>query len=132
MPADPPATALAPRHAVPADVGDRAHRTARRWAVAVLAVGTLVLAAYLAFVMLAAAMVVALLGGVLDLGPSRLDPVGVATDVAPGLLVGWCLGLAAEAALAGRTSLGPRATGLVAGLLGTMAGVGVLALAGVL
>lgn len=128
-PAPTPATVPAPRHAV----SDRsAHRTARAWAVGVLLAATLALAAYMTLVMLAVALVVSLFGGLLDLGPTRLDPAGLAADAAPGLLVGWCVGLAAVAALVGRTSLGPRSTGLLAGLLGTAAGAGVLALAGVL
>ncbi|PKW26765.1 hypothetical protein [Phycicoccus duodecadis] len=129
MPAETSATTLAPRHADPDEL---AHRTARRWAVGVLLAGTLALAAYLSLVMLAVALVVALFGSVLDLGSGRLDAGGLALDAAPGLLVAWCLGLAAVAALAGRTALGPRAVGLAGGLLGTAAGAGMLALAGVL
>ncbi|KRE60170.1 hypothetical protein [Nostocoides sp. Soil756] len=128
MPAE-TTTALAEHHAEPDLLG---HRRARRWAVGVLLVGTLALAAYLALVMLAVALVVALFGSVLDLGSGRLDAGGLALDAAPGLLVGWCVGLAAVAALTGRTALGPRATGLLAGLVGTAAGAGVLSLAGVL
>lgn len=128
MPAE-TTTALAEHHAEPDPL---AHRTARRWAVGTLLVATLALAAYLALVMLAAALVVALFGSVLDPGSGRLDAGGLALDAAPGLLVGWCLGLAAAAALTGRTSLGPRTTGLLAGLVGTAAGAGVLSLAGVL
>ena len=56
----------------------------------------------------------------------------VAADVAPGLLVGWCIGLAATAVLARGEAMGPRAAGLVAGVVGAAAGAAVLALTGIL
>jgi hypothetical protein len=129
MPAPTPTTSTIPRHAAPDEL---LHRTARRWAVGVLLVATLALVAYLALVTVAAALAVVLLGAVLDLDATRLDLAGVAVDAAPALLVGWCLGLAAAAGLAGRTSLGPRVTGLLAGGLGAAAGAGVLSLSGLL
>ena len=64
--------------------------------------------------------------------PVSFDLLAVAPDVAPVLLVGWCTGLAASAALARGETLGARTAGITAGALGTVAGAAVLALTGVL
>ena len=72
------------------------------------------------------------MGGLTDNAVS-FDVLSVATDVAPVLLVGWCTGLAASAALSARgEALGVRAAGITAGALGAVAGAAVLALTGLL
>ncbi|WP_299444398.1 hypothetical protein [uncultured Phycicoccus sp.] len=118
-----------PRHA--ADLPYRYAR-ARRWAVGVLLAGTLAAFAYLAAV-LAAVWLVASAYDALTAGSlARLDVVAAAADLAPGLLVGWCTGLAMVSVLARGEGIGPRTAGVAAGSVGVLAGVVVLRLTGVL
>ena len=90
-------------------------RRAQGWAVGVLAVATTCLLGYVVLLLAA----VSLAGTALQaVGRRDLPPVdlsSVAADVLPGLLVGWCLGLAATTVLARGEALSPRAAGLVSG-----------------
>lgn len=61
----------------------------------------------------------------------QVDLVGAVADLLPGLLVGWCTGLAAVSVLARGEALGPRAAGMAAGGLGIVAGAVVLRATGV-
>lgn len=110
---------------------DRA-RTARRWAVGVLAVATLVLVAYLALVLVA----VWLVGAAIDVLSSQdvgsLDVAALFVAAVPGLLVGWCVGLGATWVLARGEASGARAAGLTSGALGVLVGTAVLAATGVI
>lgn len=123
------ASVPAPRHAAPDDV---VFRTARRWAVGVLAVATVGLAAYLALLSVGVWMVAFALGAVTGRPTAGVDVLAVVADALPALLAGWCIGLATVAALGRARSLGPRTSGLAAGALGTAAGAAVLGLAGLL
>lgn len=105
---------------------------ARRWTVGVLVAGTLAAAAYLAAVLAAVWLIASAYGAITAGGSARLDVAAAAADLAPGLLVGWCTGLAAVSVLARGEALGPRAAGVTAGGLGVLAGALVLRLTGVL
>lgn len=105
---------------------------ARRWAVGVLVAGTLAAAAYLAAVLAAAWLIASAYGAVTASRSPRLDVVAAAADFAPGLLVGWCTGLAAVAVLARGETLGHRAAGVTAGGVGVLAGALVLRVTGAL
>lgn len=107
-------------------------RTTRRWTVGVLAAATSALAAYLVLVVAAVWVVVSTVDAVAARDTPPLDLVAVLADVAPGLLVGWCTGLAASAALAGGEALGARVAGVAAGAVGMTAGAAVLAVTGIL
>jgi len=105
-------------------------RSASAWANVVLAVGTV--AALLHTVVL-----VAVAWGfawaydvVTGQEPGSVDVLGAAVDLAPALLVGWCLGRAAAAALEQGEALPPAGAGVAAGALGVVAGAAVLALTG--
>ncbi len=112
-----------PRHA---DLGDSRYRRARRWTVGVLVAATLALAVWVALLLLGAWLV----GSAYDLltGKSSggVDLAVVAADVLPGLLVGWCAGLASLAVIVRGEALGPRACGLASGALGTAVGAALL------
>jgi len=110
---------------------DGAASTTRRWAVGVLAVATVVLAAYVA-ALVVGVWLVAFAWSAMTSQDAVLDVGGLVRDVAPALLVGWCTGLALSAWLTGEEALGPRASGIVAGVLGSSAGAAVLALTGLL
>ena len=99
----------------------------RRWTVGVLAVSTTALLAYVAFLALVMWMVASALSGPFGWGAVTVDWGDVARDVAPVLLVAWCTGMAAGAVAVGSESLGARSAGLVAGSVGTAAGVVVVA-----
>ena len=105
--------------------------TTQRWTVGVLALATVLLGAHLALLVTASWFLASAWGGLTHTTVS-FDLLSVATDVAPVLLVGWCTGLAASAALARGEALGARAAGLTAGALGGVAGAAVLALTGLL
>lgn len=119
-----PSTPPAARHAATDTVA-----TTRRWAVAVLVLATVGLAAWVAL-LVAGAWLGAAAWSVLTGQPVSLDLVAVVRDVAPALLVGWCLGLAASAVLSRGEALDPRLAGVAAGALGTASGAAVLALTG--
>ncbi len=59
-----------------------------------------------------------------------VDALAIVTQVAPAVLVGWCAGLATSEVVARGEALGARVAGLVAGAVGIVAGVAVLALGG--
>ncbi|MFW5471196.1 hypothetical protein ACOCJ4_14250 [Knoellia sp. CPCC 206435] len=121
----------APRPVDGRPVGARV-RTARWWAVGVLTAATVALAAYLALVLLATWLMVSAVDAVTDLGTRPLDVTSLLLDVAPGLLLGWCVGLILAGVLARGQALGARAAGCVAGTLGSFAGGAVLAATGIL
>lgn len=105
--------------------------TARRWAVGVLGLASAALAGWLALLVVAASMV----GWALEVVrpgsvPGGLNPTGLLADALPGLLVGWCSGLAATATLARGDALGPRTHGVLGAGLGVLAGALVLRLTG--
>ncbi|GAA4414055.1 hypothetical protein GCM10023168_37360 [Fodinibacter luteus] len=104
-------------------------RTAQRWTAGTLVLATVVLLGYLAAVVGAAWLVGSAVEVVAGRELGDLDVIAVAADVAPVLLVGWCTGLATCAALCRGEALGPRASGLVAGAVGALAGAAVLSLA---
>ncbi len=103
--------------------------TTQRWTVGVLALSTVLLGAYLALLVTATWFFASVWGGLTRTTVS-FDLLPLVADVAPVLLVGWCTGLAASAALTRGEALGARAAGITAGALGTAAGAAVLALAG--
>lgn len=107
-------------------------RTASVWATVVLAAATVALLAYVMLLVAASWLVVSAVSVVVPVGPAQLDPVRVAADVAPGLLVGWCTGGATAAALERGESMPPAVGGLAAGTLGVTAGAVVLAFTGIL
>ncbi len=118
-----------PRHA--ADL-DRRYARARRWAVGVLVAGSLAAVAYLAAVLAAVWLVASAFDVVTARNSGGIDLVAAAADLVPGLLVGWCTGLAAVTVLARREEMGSRMAGATAGGLGVLAGALVLRLTGVL
>jgi hypothetical protein len=129
-----PATGTPSASAAPADqrarhAGTDAAVTTRRWAVGTLAVASTVLALYVA-ALVVGVWLIAAAWGVMTSTQAVLDIGGLARDVAPALLVGWCTGLAASAVLARGEALGPRLAGVAAGALGTASGAAVLALTG--
>jgi len=101
--------------------------TTQRWTIGVLALSTVLLCAYLVLLVTATWLFASAWSG-LTHHPVSFDLLSVARDVAPVLLVGWCTGLAASAALARGEALGARAAGITAGVLGTVTGAAVLAL----
>jgi hypothetical protein len=107
-------------------------RTTRLWAVGVLVLGTLALAAYLALVLMTVWFVGSAIDAVStrDLGP--LDVSGYLVRAVPGLIVGWCTGLATSWLLSRGEALSARAAGLAAGAAGLLVGAVILALTGVL
>ena len=107
-------------------------RTTQRWAVSVLALATVVLLAWAVALVAASWLAVTAVAAVTSAGPVSFDLRSVAAGVAPVLLVGWCTGLACAAVLAGGEALGARAAGIVAGAVGSTAGVAVMALTGLL
>ena len=107
-------------------------RTARRWAVGVLALATVALGAYLSLAVVAAWLVVSAVQAVADLETAPFDPTSLLVDVAPGLLTGWCVGLVLAGVLGRGPALGARWAGCAAGALGSLAGGAVLAATGVL
>ena len=119
-----PAARPAARHA-----GSDPATTTRRWAVGVLAAATTVLAAYVV-ALVAGIWLVAVAWSAVTSTEAVLDVGGIIRDMAPALLVGWCLGLAASAVLARGETLPPRLAGVTAGALGTASGAAVLALTG--
>ncbi|MFC7491020.1 MULTISPECIES: hypothetical protein [unclassified Knoellia] len=106
--------------------------SARWWAVGVLSAATLVLAGYLTLVIVAAWLLVSAVDAVRDVETAALDLTSLLLDVAPGVLVGWGVGLAAAALLGRGESMQPRGAGVAAGSLGALVGVAVLAVTGVL
>ena len=103
-------------------------RTTQRWTVASLVLATVVLLAYVALLVTTAWLFVSAWDAVAGRETAPIDVLGVATDLAPVLLVGWCTGFATSAVLARGEALGPRTAGLVAGSTGAAAGTVVLAL----
>ncbi len=110
----------------PVDDSVRRSRTALRWAAGVLGCATVALVGYLSVLI----AFVWMMGAAVDiLRPSErteLDLASFATDVLPGLTLAWCSGLAATAVLSRAEALGPRAAGILSGLLGVGAGALVL------
>lgn len=111
-----------------ASLTDRVETT-QRWAIGVLAVATVLLGVYLALLVTATWLFASVWGG-LTRDPVSVDLLSVVADVAPGLLVGWCTGLATSAVLGRGDALGARAAGIAAGALGATLGAAVLALTG--
>ena len=107
-------------------------RTTQRWAVSVLALATVALLVWAAVLVAASWLAVTAVAAVTSAGPVSFDLRSVTAGVAPVLLVGWCTGLACAAVLAGGEALGARAAGVVAGAVGSTAGVAVMALTGLL
>ena len=107
-------------------------RRAQGWAVGVLAVATTALLGYVVALAAVASLVGIALDAVRHRGSPSVDLSLVAADVLPGLLVGWCIGLATTTVLARGESMSPRAAGLVSGVVGATAGAAVLALNGIL
>ncbi|KGN41505.1 hypothetical protein [Knoellia aerolata] len=107
-------------------------RSTRRWAVGVLSVATVLLTAWLTLVIVAAWLVGSAIEVVRDRDVGALDLTALLVEVAPGLLVGWGVGLAAAALLGRGEALGPRGAGVAAGSLGVLAGAAVLAATGAL
>ena len=107
-------------------------RTTQRWTVASLVLATVVLLAYVAVLVTTAWLFVSAWDAVTARETVSMDLLGVAQDLAPVLLVGWCTGFATSAALARGEALGPRTAGLVAGSTGAAAGAVVLALTNLL
>ncbi len=105
--------------------------TTRRWTIAVLALATLLLAGYLVLLVSTTWLLAATWSG-LTRDAVSVDLVPIARDVLPVLLVGWCTGLAASAALGRDGSLGARTAGILAGVVGAVAAAVVLALTGLL
>lgn len=97
------------------------------WAVAVLLVGTFALAGYLVLAVAAAALAVSFAAaiGLVDRAPP-LDVLRLVADVAPGVLVGWGVGLVTARALSGGAALGHRLAGVASGVLGCVVGAVVL------
>ena len=124
----------APRHAADRDLDGDAERvrTTQRWAVGVLTLSTVVLLAYVALSVAATWLAASVVTVVTARPAGPLDLTAVASAMAPGLLVGWCTGLATRAAVSRGEALGPRASGMASGLVGTVAGAAVLALGGLL
>lgn len=108
------------------------HRQCTPWAVAVLLVGTFALAGYLVLVVAAAALAASFAAalGLLDRVPP-LDVPRLLADVAPGVLVGWGVGLVTARALSGGAALGHRLAGVASGVLGCVVGAAVLRATGV-
>ena len=106
-------------------------RSATRWAVAVLALATSALLVWAALVVAATALFAFAYDVVTGREPGAVDLLGVARSLAPGLLAGWCCGMAAVAVLGPGEALTPRIAGVLAGVLGVLAGVVVMRLGGV-
>jgi hypothetical protein len=123
----PPDPAGAPR-----DAGLERVRSARRWAVGVLVVATLVLAAYLALVLVAVWFVGSAMEALSSRDLGSLDVAASLLKAVPGLLAGWAAGLSASMVLARGEALDARAAGLCSGVLGALVGAVVLALTGVI
>jgi hypothetical protein len=115
----------------PPDDPVRRVRTAQRWAVGVLLGATVALVGYLALLIAFAWLLVSAYGAVGSGHQAALDLSSAAADVLPGLLVAWCSGLAATTMLARGEALGPRAAGILSGLLGVVAGSLVLLATGI-
>ena len=107
-------------------------RRAQGWTVGVLAVATTALLGYVVALAAVASLVGTALDAVRHRGSPSVDLSLVAADVLPGLLVGWCIGLATTTVLARGEALSPRVAGLVSGVVGATAGAAVLALTGIL
>jgi hypothetical protein len=107
---------------------DERARTTRRWAVAVLSLATVALLGYVVFLVAVVWVLASAWNDVFSIGGLSLDLLAVVRSVAPVLLVGWCTGLAACAALSRGEAMRPRTAGLAAGAVGTAAGAAVLAL----
>lgn len=106
--------------------------TTQRWAIGVLALSSGLLLAY-ATLLVAPAWLFAVGWNVVTAGhAASVDALAVGADLAPALLVGWCTGLAASAALTRGPALGARTAGVAAGAVGTAAGAALLALTGLL
>jgi len=123
------ATMRAPRAGSPV-LGYRGSVT--RWATGVLAAATAALLLYLGALVLMGWLAVAAFAVLRPSASLSLDVPGMFADVAPALLVGWCVGRAAAAVLEPGESMPPAAAGVVAGLLGAGAGAVVLSLTGLL
>lgn len=107
-------------------------RRAQVWAAGVLGLATLVLLAYLVALVALASVVGFALDAVRGTDTLSVDLSLVAVDVLPGLLVGWCVGLATTTLLARGEAMGPRAAGLLSGTIGAVAGATVLTVTGIL
>ena len=107
-------------------------RTARRWALGVLVVGTVVLAGYLVLVLVGVWLVGVTVEAVTARDVGSLDVAGLLLAALPGLVLGWGVGLGATAVLARSEVLGARLSGLAAGAVGVLTGAAVLAVTGVL
>lgn len=115
-----------------ADSAIDAVRSTRRWAVGVLVLGTLALAAYLAMVLAVGWVLLSAVDTVTGRETTDIDLARVLTDVTPGVGLGWCVGLGAAALLGRGSALGARVAGLAAGTLGAAAGAAVLAVTGII
>ena len=103
---------------------------ARRWAVAVLSLGTAGLAAWAATTMLGAWIVLAGVRTVTGSTLAEVDPTGLVSSFLPVLLAGWCVGLAAAAALSRGRAVPAEVVGASAGGVGVLAGMLVLVVTG--
>ncbi|HYN67224.1 MAG TPA: hypothetical protein VES93_10075 [Ornithinibacter sp.] len=101
--------------------------TTQRWTIGVLALATLLLTGYLLLLVSTTWLLAATWSG-LTRDAVSLDLVSIARDVLPVLLVGWCTGLAASAALGRGEALGARTAGILAGVVGAVAAAVVLSL----
>ena len=95
-----------------------------------LAAATVVLLAYVVLLVAMAQLFAWAWNAVATADAVSVDALAVGLDVAPVLLVGWCTGMAASAGLSEGDVLGARAAGLVAGVVGVLCGLAVLALTG--
>ena len=125
-----PSTPVPPTPEAPTALGTR--RPCTPWAVAVLLVGTFALAGYLVLVVAAATLAASFAAaiGLLDRVPP-FDVPRLLAAVAPGVLVGWGVGLVTARALSGGPALGHRLAGVASGLLGCVVGAVVLRATGV-
>lgn len=112
--------------------GSSPARVARRWAVGVLAAGTVVLMAWLVLVLAAVWLVGSAIEQVASRDLGSPDVGGLIVTALPGLAVGWGVGLGAATLLGRGEAMGARAAGVTAGLLGVVVGAALLAATGAL
>ncbi|MBR7741742.1 hypothetical protein KC207_00335 [Phycicoccus sp. BSK3Z-2] len=125
-----PVSAGATAPVLPVDTDRLRHVVARRWAVAVLSLGTAGLAAWAATTMLGAWIVLAGVRTVTGSTLAEVDPTGLVPSFLPVLLAGWCVGLAATAAISRGRALPAEVAGAGAGGVGVLAGLLVLVVTG--
>ena len=107
-------------------------RVARHWAVGVLAAGTVALMAHLVLVLVAVWLVGSAIEQVASRDLGSPDVGGLVVTALPGLAAGWGVGLGAATLLGRGDSMGARAAGVTAGVLGVLVGGALLAATGVL